>query len=82
MDKPIFSKEAMQQAVPDEMQARYRAAVEAIPPDDPVLELICAAQMLHDECAEYGRINNLGGYDNRSMMRIRAAINHAWRMVR
>lgn len=79
MDKPLFSKDAMQQAVPHDMQTRYRAAVEAIPPDDPILELIYAAQMLHDECAEYGRINLLGGYDNRSMVRIRAAINHAWR---
>jgi len=63
----------------DPVSSKYRAALEDYPPSDPVLELILAAQMLHDECAEYGRINNIGGYDNRAMARVRAAINHAWR---
>lgn len=38
------------------------------------LEMGAALQMLHDEMAEYGRINNLGGYDNHAMVRARNAL--------
>lgn len=97
MDHPDFSKlrgepmpESLQQQATrtgspgpgDPVSQKYRAALEEYAPDDPVLELILAAQMLHDDCAEYGRVNNLGGYDNRAMARVRAAISHAWRLRR
>jgi hypothetical protein len=34
-----------------------------------------ALQMLHDNTAEYQRINHLGGYDNHDMRVARAALN-------
>lgn len=40
-------------------------------------DLLEALQMLHDSNAEYGRINNLGGYDNNDMKASRAAIARA-----
>ena len=40
-------------------------------------ELLEALNLLHDNMAEYGRINNLGGYDNQDMRMARAAIAKA-----
>lgn len=39
--------------------------------------LLAALQMLHDNIAEYARINNLGGFDNQDMRDARAAIFEA-----
>jgi len=39
-----------------------------------IIELIEAAKALHDDNADYLRINNLGGYDNHNMKRIRSAL--------
>ena len=36
--------------------------------------LVEALQQLHDDRAEYARINNLGGYDNQVMVNARAAL--------
>jgi hypothetical protein len=45
--------------------------------------LVDALQMLHDNTAEYQRINNLRGYDNHDMRVARAAIASAkWPAVR
>ncbi len=40
-------------------------------------ELLEALQLLHDNLAEYQRINHLGGYDNQDMVLARAAIAKA-----
>lgn len=37
-------------------------------------ELLRCLQQLHDDIAEYARINNLGGYDNHVMRQARSAI--------
>ena len=37
-------------------------------------DLLVALQLLHDNLAEYQRINNIGGYDNADMTQARAAI--------
>lgn len=39
--------------------------------------LVAALRQLHDNNAEYGRINNLGGYDNQDMKQARAALKLA-----
>lgn len=39
--------------------------------------LVAALKGLHDINAEYGRINNLGGYDNQDMKQARAALKLA-----
>jgi hypothetical protein len=39
--------------------------------------LVAALQSLHDNLAEYQRINNLGGYDNQDMQQARAALELA-----
>jgi hypothetical protein len=36
-----------------------------------------ALQQLHDNIAEYARINNLGGFDNQDMREARAALAEA-----
>ena len=50
-----------------------------IPPpiNDLIAALVAALQQLHDNNAEYGRINNLGGYDNQDMQAARAALKLA-----
>lgn len=40
-------------------------------------ELLQALQLLHDDIAEYARLNNLGGFDNHVMKLARAAIAKA-----
>jgi len=40
-------------------------------------ELVEALQLLHDNIAEYARINNLGGFDNHDMRMARAALRRA-----
>lgn len=40
-------------------------------------ELLAALKGLHDDIAEYARINNLGGFDNHWMKAARAAIAKA-----
>lgn len=40
-------------------------------------ELLEALRLLHDNIAEYARINNLGGFDNQDMKLARAAIAKA-----
>lgn len=39
--------------------------------------LLAALKLLHDNIAEYARINNLGGFDNHDMRMARAAISKA-----
>jgi len=39
--------------------------------------LIAALQSLHDNIAEYARINNLAGFDNQDMQQARAALKLA-----
>lgn len=40
-------------------------------------DLLEALKGLHDDLAEYQRINNIGGYDNHWMVAARAAIKKA-----
>lgn len=40
-------------------------------------DLLLALRLLHDDIAEYARINNLGGFDNHCMKHARAAIAKA-----
>lgn len=40
-------------------------------------DLLEALQLLHDNLAEYQRINNLGGYENHDMKMARAALAKA-----
>lgn len=40
-------------------------------------ELLAALEALHDEVAEYQKINHTGGYDNHAMKLARAAIAKA-----
>jgi hypothetical protein len=40
-------------------------------------DLYAALQMLHDDIAEYAKINNLGGFDNHDMRQARAALAKA-----
>jgi hypothetical protein len=40
-------------------------------------DLLEALKQLHDNIAEYARINNLGGFDNQDMKMARAAIANA-----
>lgn len=40
-------------------------------------DLLAALKGLHDDIAEYARINNLGGFDNHWMLAARAAIAKA-----
>ena len=54
----------------DETQANSRLIAAA--PD-----LLTALQMLHDETADYIRLNNLGGMNNQSMQLARAALARA-----
>ena len=42
-------------------------------------DLLAALRQLHDNIAEYARINNLGGFDNQDMRMARAAIAKAYR---
>ena len=53
-------------------QNKANAALIAAAPD-----LLQALQLLHDDIAEYARINNLGGFDNHAMKLARAAIAKA-----
>lgn len=39
--------------------------------------LLAALKMLHDDVADYARVNNLGGFDNHAMKAARAAIAEA-----
>jgi hypothetical protein len=39
--------------------------------------LLAALRLLHDNLAEYQRINNIGGYENQDMQQARAAIQFA-----
>lgn len=55
-----------------EKQAEQYARLFAAAPD-----LLEALQMLHDNIAEYAKINNLGGFDNHDMRCARAAIAKA-----
>ena len=41
------------------------------------VDLLEALELLHDNLAEYQRINNMGGYDNHDMRMARAAIAKA-----
>jgi len=40
-------------------------------------DLLAALRMLHDDVAEYARLNNLGGFDNHAMAAARAALAKA-----
>lgn len=40
-----------------------------------IAELEAALQGLHDDCAEYGRVNNIGGFNNHWMKAARAALD-------
>lgn len=50
----------------------YNIALIAAAPD-----LLAALILLHDNLAEYQRINNIGGYENHDMKMARAAIDKA-----
>jgi hypothetical protein len=52
--------------------AKANARLIAAAPD-----LLAAIQLLHDNLAEYQRINNIGGYENHDMKMARAAIKKA-----
>lgn len=53
-------------------ETRRNAQLIAAAPD-----LLTALQRLHDETADYIRLNNLGGMDNRAMQLARAAMARA-----
>ena len=67
-----YSTVASEYHVSDQDEAEANARIIAAAP-----ELLEALELLHNNFAEYQRINNMGGYDNHDMRMARAAIAKA-----